>query len=90
MMACTEMLTMCLLSAKHAYSPKATELSPHFGQGLAIFHDVSLGNGEPWQRLGGHSPSSRIRRFPERLLLEGLVGITPALGGGRGGGEICF
>lgn len=40
MMACTEMLTMCLLSAKHAYSPKATELSPHFGQGLAIFHDI--------------------------------------------------
>lgn len=43
MMACAEMLTMCLLSAKHTYqsSAKATESPQHHGKGLAIFHDVS-------------------------------------------------
>ncbi|KAM6454154.1 N-terminal EF-hand calcium-binding protein 3 [Liasis olivaceus] len=40
MMACTEMLTMCLLSAKHAYSMKSTETPQHYGKGLAIFHDI--------------------------------------------------
>ncbi|XP_053106033.1 N-terminal EF-hand calcium-binding protein 3 [Hemicordylus capensis] len=40
MMACTEMLTMCLLSAKHAYSLKSTESPPNYGKGLAIFHDI--------------------------------------------------
>ncbi|XP_061486313.1 N-terminal EF-hand calcium-binding protein 3 [Rhineura floridana] len=40
MMACTEMLTMCLLSAKHAYSPKSTESLQHYDKGLAIFHDI--------------------------------------------------
>uniref|UniRef100_A0A8D0B857 N-terminal EF-hand calcium binding protein 3 n=1 Tax=Salvator merianae TaxID=96440 RepID=A0A8D0B857_SALMN len=40
MMACTEMLTMCLLSAKHSYSSKSTENLQHYGKGLAIFHDV--------------------------------------------------
>ncbi|XP_062975978.1 N-terminal EF-hand calcium-binding protein 3 [Elgaria multicarinata webbii] len=38
MMACTEMLTMCLLSGKHAY--KSTESPQHYGKGLAIFHDI--------------------------------------------------
>ncbi|XP_044303507.1 N-terminal EF-hand calcium-binding protein 3 [Varanus komodoensis] len=38
MMACTEMLTMCLLSAKHAY--KSTESLQNYGKGLAIFHDI--------------------------------------------------
>ncbi|KAJ7331901.1 hypothetical protein JRQ81_014081 [Phrynocephalus forsythii] len=40
MLACTEMLTMCLLSGKHAYSPKSPESPQHFGRGLAIFHDI--------------------------------------------------
>ncbi|XP_058034344.1 N-terminal EF-hand calcium-binding protein 3 isoform X1 [Ahaetulla prasina] len=40
MMACTEMLTMCLLSAKHAYHMKATEIPQHYEKGLAIFHDI--------------------------------------------------
>ncbi|XP_028590710.2 N-terminal EF-hand calcium-binding protein 3 [Podarcis muralis] len=40
MMACTEMLTMCLLSAKHAYSPEAKDSLQNYGKGLAIFHDV--------------------------------------------------
>lgn len=59
---------MCLLSAKHAYSPKAMESSPHFGQGLAIFHDVSpvprsLVNGERARVL-----PSRISFLSERSL----------------------
>uniref|UniRef100_A0A803T044 N-terminal EF-hand calcium binding protein 3 n=1 Tax=Anolis carolinensis TaxID=28377 RepID=A0A803T044_ANOCA len=40
MMACTEMLTMCLLSAKHAYSPKPSETPQRLGKGMAIFHDI--------------------------------------------------
>ncbi|XP_066481231.1 N-terminal EF-hand calcium-binding protein 3 [Tiliqua scincoides] len=40
MLACAEMLTMCLLSAKHSYSPRAPESPQRQGKGLAIFHDI--------------------------------------------------
>ncbi|XP_065421782.1 N-terminal EF-hand calcium-binding protein 3 isoform X2 [Chrysemys picta bellii] len=40
MLACAEMLAMCLLSAKPAPSPCAGQPPQPRGQGLALFHDV--------------------------------------------------
>ncbi|KAM7150757.1 N-terminal EF-hand calcium-binding protein 3 [Macrochelys suwanniensis] len=40
MLACVEMLAMCLLSAKPAPSPSAARPPQPRGQGLSLFHDV--------------------------------------------------
>ncbi|XP_025058230.1 N-terminal EF-hand calcium-binding protein 3 [Alligator sinensis] len=40
MMACAEILTMCLLSAKHTHSPNSMQTPQRYGKGLPIFHDI--------------------------------------------------
>uniref|UniRef100_A0A674K0T4 N-terminal EF-hand calcium binding protein 3 n=1 Tax=Terrapene triunguis TaxID=2587831 RepID=A0A674K0T4_9SAUR len=57
MLACAEMLAMCLLSAKPAPRPCAGQPPQPRGQGLALFHDVS--------RRGARSPYDGKLSFEE-------------------------
>ncbi|XP_071331930.1 N-terminal EF-hand calcium-binding protein 1-like isoform X2 [Trachinotus anak] len=40
MLACTEMITMCLQSAKHEHLRKQQELDHNQNQGISLFHDI--------------------------------------------------
>ncbi|XP_061590991.1 N-terminal EF-hand calcium-binding protein 1-like [Cololabis saira] len=40
MLACTELITMCLQSAKHEHLRKQQELDHNQNQGIALFHDI--------------------------------------------------
>lgn len=41
MLACTELITMCLQSAKHEHLRKQQELDHNQNQGIALVQDVS-------------------------------------------------
>lgn len=41
MLACTEMITMCLQSAKHEHLRKQQELDRNHNQGISLVQDVS-------------------------------------------------
>lgn len=80
MLACTELITMCLQSAKHEHLRKRQELDHKHNQGISLFQDVStlcvfiVGRFKKEKKKETHmSFLNNTSFFKKRIFLSSLV-----------------